>query len=277
MLRVTQEEYKVLIKYIEEHCGIHLQEGKEYLIESRLSDLVVESGQKSFQAFYHTVRNDRSGRLKERIIDAMTTNETSWFRDGNSWKYVKEVFIPRIFEKASQQKKVRIWSAAAATGQEAYSLLMLLHEEAENRKNPSILEKIEILATDISSSALFQAISARYGNVSMGRGLPEDKKMKYFKQDGNMWVFNQELKKRVQFKRFNLQDNFILLGSFDLIFCRYVMIYFSDNFRSEIVNKIAGSLINGGILLVEGSMLVQDYSNAFQTISHENSFVNIKK
>lgn len=276
MISISDAEYKLMIRYIEDHCGIHLKKGKEYLIESRLSELVTESGRNTFEGFYHQIQNDRSGRWKDRIIDAMTTNETAWFRDQKSWLFLKDVLIPRLYEHASGQRKIRVWSAAAASGQEIYSFLMLLNDEIEKRNGLSAYNNIELLGTDISSSALFSAISARYDEISMSRGLPEDKKRKYFTRDGKMWVFNQTLKKKVTFKRFNLQDSFTLLGDFDLIFCRNVMIYFSDTFRKQILGKIARSLTRGGVLLVGGSETVKDYTDAFKTVNYNNAYVHVK-
>ncbi|MBU3917332.1 hypothetical protein KKA14_17510, partial [bacterium] len=153
-------------KFIEDRCGIHLEEGKEYLIESRLSDLVLENGCESFSEFHLKARTDTSEKLPWRIIDAMTTNETLWFRDESAWTYIKEVEIPRLLDKAEKKGKVRIWSAAASTGQEAYSLIMALDEATKARNKPLLMNSIEIIGTDISSSALFLAKSGRYDNIA---------------------------------------------------------------------------------------------------------------
>ena len=161
MLKVNQLEYGLMQKYIEEQCGIRLEKGKEYLIESRLTDLAVESGCNSFKEFHSKALSDHSGKLKDRIVDAMTTNETLWFRDDSAWEYIKDVAVPNLIDKAEKGQKVRAWSAAASTGQEAYSLLMLLHEEVKARGKLHLLDNVEIIGTDISTSALFLAISDR--------------------------------------------------------------------------------------------------------------------
>lgn len=276
MFKVSEEEYVLMKSFIEDKCGIHLESGKEYLIESRLSDLVLETGCTSFTEFHLKARMDTSGKLAWRIIDAMTTNETLWFRDQNTWKYIKDVAIPRVLDIAEKRGRVRIWSAAASTGQEAYSLLMLLDEATRERKKPGLLNSIEIIGTDISSSALFLAKSAKYDAIAMGRGMPEDKKSKYFKKEDKIWIFDQELKKRVTFKRFNLKDSFMSLGMFDLILCRYVIIYFSTEFKKEIYKKLFNSLQPGGVLLLGATESLRGYSSDFDISYHNNTVIFTK-
>ncbi len=277
MLKITEPEYKLMIKFIEEHCGIHLEEGKEYLIESRLSDLVQENQCNSFQEFHLKARTDKTGALIERIIDSMTTNETLWFRDNSTWEYLEKVAVPFLVDKAAAGSNVKIWSAAASTGQEAYSLLMLFDEEVKRRGTPSLLEKIDILGTDISSSALFLAISARYNSIAMGRGLPESRKNKYFTQKGSVWEFDQVLKKKAHFKKFNLQNSFIPIGKFDLVLCRYVTIYFSADFKKEMFGRIAQVLNPEGVLILGASESLRDLSDAFNISYHQNAVINTKK
>ncbi|MCD6308598.1 MAG: protein-glutamate O-methyltransferase CheR [Candidatus Latescibacteria bacterium] len=264
-------------QYIEEHCGIHLDDGKEYLIETRLSDLVIESGCSSFQEFHLKARSDVAGKLRDRIIDAMTTNETLWFRDETAWQYIREIAVPTLLDKAEKTGRARVWSAAASTGQESYSLLMLLDEQARARGKPALLDRIEIIATDISTSALFIAMSARYDSFSINRGLPADKKSRYFTQEGNVWVFDQELKKHVRFKKFNLQDSLASMGIFDLIMCRYVTIYFSEQFKRTVFSKIAKALQPGGVLLLGATESLRGYSDEFNISYHNRALINIKK
>jgi len=276
MLKVNQLEYGLMQKYIEEQCGIRLEKGKEYLIESRLTDLVLENGCNSFKEFHSKAQSDSSGKLKERIVDAMTTNETLWFRDQSAWEYIKEVAVPMILDKVEKGQKARIWSAAASTGQEAYSLLMLLHASAKVRGKPHLLDKIEIIGTDISTSALFLAISARYDSIAIGRGLPMDKKQNYFSKCGNVWAFDQVLKKRVSFKQFNLQNSFISLGKFDLILCRYVAIYFSDLFKRELFSKIARVLNPKCVLLLGATESLRGLSEDFKITYYKDAVINEK-
>jgi chemotaxis protein methyltransferase CheR len=276
MLKVSKEEYVLMKRFIEDKCGIHLEEGKEYLIESRLSDLVLETGCESFTEFHLKAKMDTAGKLACRIIDAMTTNETLWFRDQSTWKYIKEVAIPQVLDQAEKKGRARIWSAAASTGQEAYSLIMLLDEATKARNNPSLMNAVEIVGTDISSSALFLAKSGRYDTIAMGRGLPIDKKSKYFTKDERVWIFDQELKKRVSFKRFNLKESFMPLGMFDLILCRYVIIYFSDDFKRDIYKKLYSALQPGSTLLLGATESLRGYSSDFDISYFNNSVIFTK-
>lgn len=277
MVTISEPEFLLMKQYIEEHCGIHLGEGKEYLIETRLSDLVIESGSTSFQEFHLKARTDSSGKLRDRIIDAMTTNETMWFRDESAWTFLRESAVPALLDRAAQGKTVRVWSAAASTGQESYSLLMLLDEAARARGNPSLLNMIEILGTDISPSALFLAISARYDSFAIGRGMTPERKQRYFTQEGSVWIFDQVLKRRVSFKKFNLQDSFTPLGIFDLVLCRYVSIYFSDMFKRELFAKMSRIISPGGALLLGATESLRGLSDAFEIEYYKNAVVNRRK
>lgn len=277
MLKINEPEYILMKQYIEEHCGIHLAEGKEYLIESRLTDLVIESGATSFQDFHLKARTDYTGGYKDRIIDAMTTNETMWFRDESAWTYIRNNMVKDLLDKAESGQTPRVWSAAVSTGQEVYSLLMLLDESARARGRPDLVDKIDILATDISSSALFLAKSGRYDSIAMNRGLPEIEKERYFTKEGNVWIFDRNLKQNVNFKRFNLQGSFTALNTFDFVLCRYVVIYFSGIFRKELFTKMARALKPGGVLLLGATESIRGYTDAFDIQYYKNAIINVRK
>lgn len=276
MLKINQSEYLLMQKYIEDQCGILLEKGKEYLIESRLTDLAVENGATSFKEFLSKAQSDYSGKLKDRIVDAMTTNETLWFRDHSAWEYIREVAVPMLLERAEKGDRVRVWSAAASTGQEAYSLLMLLHDAVEARGKPHLLHQVEILGTDVSASALFTATAARYGVMAVGRGMPDDKKQVYFTKSGSEWEFDQELKNRVTFKLFNLKNSFGSLGMFDLILCRYVAIYFSDPFKRELFSKMAKVLKPGCALILGATESLRAFSQDFTITYYKDAVINQK-
>ncbi len=275
-MKINSSEYALMRKYIEEHCGIRLEKGKEYLIESRLTDLVVENGCDSFKAFYEKAASDNSGKLRDRIVDAMTTNETLFFRDKSTWQYLREVGVPGLLDKAEKGNRVRVWSAAASTGQEAYSLLMLLNDGANERKKPHLLDKIEILGTDISTSALFLAIAGRYDSMAMSRGTTPETKERYFTKTGNVWEFDRQLKKRVTFRQFNLQNSFVSLGTFDLILCRYVAIYFSEDFKRRLFSKMFRALNSKGVLLLGATESLRGFSNEFRISYYKDAVINEK-
>ena len=276
MLKITEPEYILMKKYIEDECGIYLRENKEYLIESRLADMVTESGCRSFQEFHYLARTDSSGKLRDRIVDAITTNETSWFRDKSIWEYIREIAIPCLLEKAIRFGKVSIWSAAVSTGQEIYSLLMLLDEAARDRGMPSLLDKIELIASDVSDSVLMAAAAARYDTIAIHRGLPDDRREQYFIGQGQVWQFDPHLKSRVQFKKFNLKNSFASLPQFDLILCRYVSIYFSDAFKRELFAKLASVLKPGGILLLGATESLREFSTEFDISYYKTAVINTK-
>ncbi|SLM30067.1 MCP methyltransferase, CheR-type [Desulfamplus magnetovallimortis] len=275
-IKVTPAEYAHLQKYIEDQCGILLEKGKEYLIESRLTDLALENRCSSFTELLAKARSDYSGKLKDRIVDAMTTNETLWFRDHSAWEYIREVAVPSLLDKAESGERVRVWSAAASTGQEAYSLLMLFNDEVIARRKPHLLNQVEIIGTDISTSALSSAINARYGAMAVKRGMSEEKKRTYFTRNGDNWDFDQKLKTKVTFKHFNLQNSFISLGLFDLILCRYVAIYFSDPFKRELFSKMARALKPGSVLILGATESLRGFSQDFNIIYYKDAVINEK-
>jgi chemotaxis protein methyltransferase CheR len=277
MIRISEAEFALMARYIEQVCGIHLRGDKAYLIESRLSDLVEASGCRSFQAFLHMARDDGSGALRDRIVDAITTNETSWFRDASAWTYLAEAGIPEVLTRALAGKPARVWSAAVSTGQEVYSLLMLMDEILQERGLPSFLGRVEIMATDISSSALAAAQAARYDSLSIARGLSPERKYRYFTPTPQGWVFEPRLRDRVRFRRYNLQDNFTFFGHFDLVLCRYVSIYFSDDFKRELFRRMARVVRPGGVLLLGATESLREFSDDFEIRYFKNAVINVRK
>jgi chemotaxis protein methyltransferase CheR len=248
---ITQAEFRLIRDFIQEHCGICLGEEKAYLIETRLSGLMVAHGCADFGAFYRLAKADPTSQLREQVIDAMTTNETLWFRDSHPFAILREKLLPPLAEEilAHGRQRIRIWSAACSTGQEPYSIAMTIHEFC--RTHPGIHpQHFEIVASDISPSALFLAKAGRYDENAIRRGLPDEMRERYFHADGQSWVVNEEVRQLVSFRKFNLQDNMEPLGRFDVVFCRYVTIYFADDFKRRIFSGISSLLAPSGHLLV---------------------------
>lgn len=268
---ITQEEFKLLRDYIADQCGIFVGDQKLYLLESRLSILVVENGCKSFHEFYRKAVNDPYNGLRDKIIDAITTNETLWFRDQTPWFIFKEVIIPDFFNTLSKglKNRIRIWSAACSTGQEPYSIAMVLDEAIRERLGRDISpEHFEILATDISPSALFLAIAGRYDQIAMSRGMSERYRDRYFAQRGRVWELDPVIRKRITFKQLNLQSRFSPLGKFDLIMCRNVAIYFSDAFKNDLFSRMASTLNGRGYFFVGSAESLTGYSDDFELFEH---------
>ena len=266
---VTENEFKLLRKYIEEQCGIALAEEKAYLIETRLTKLMVESGCENFHEFYNLAKGESTAVLRDQIIDAMTTNETLWFRDKHPYAILTEKILPELAEKlkSGAKSKVKIWSGASSTGQEPYSIAITIQEFC--KKTPGVSpEQFEILATDISTSAVFLAKAGRYDPLAIKRGLEEDMRDRYFKQDGRVWTLDDSIKNMVTFKKFNLQDSMAPLGKCDLVFLRYVTIYFSELFKKKVISGIATMLRPGGHLIIGAVESLRGISDEFELLSH---------
>lgn len=275
-MKLAGTEFDLLKGFVEKNCGIHLEPGKEYLIETRLTDIAVDQGCRSFHEFYQKALVDTTGKLRNRIVDAMTTNETYFFRDDNLWNYLREVAAPEIVRKAAQGP-VRIWSAASSTGQEAYSMAMLLDETARAQGTPGVLRNVEIVGTDISSAALFLAIAGRYDSLAIRRGLSDERRGRYFREEGSVWVLSDEIKSRAKFRRFNLMDSLSPLGQFDLVLCRYVAIYFQEDFKKDLFQRIAGTLKPGDPLLLGATETLRGLSDEFEIRIHKNCTAFVRK
>lgn len=263
---ISAKEFEQLAQWIEEACGIKLAPEKAYLVETRLLKLMLLQGCETYGEFYEHVRASRDPALKDKIIDAMTTNETLWFRDNHPFVIFREMMLPKLAERA-RTGKVRIWSAASSTGQEPYSIAMSILEAA--RKNPAIRpEQFEIVATDISSSALTLAQAGRYDQLAISRGVPEDIKSRYFKHDGRVWLLDDAVKRMVSFRKFNLQDSTASLGRFHAVFIRYVLIYFSVTLKQQILGRIHQALDEPGYLFVGATESLRGITEAFDMQVH---------
>ncbi|MBI2421980.1 MAG: protein-glutamate O-methyltransferase CheR [Candidatus Hydrogenedentes bacterium] len=264
--KISEVEFNLLRDYIEQHCGIALGKEKAYLIETRLTKLMALNGCESYSDFYRIIKASADESLKEKIIDAMTTNETLWFRDTHPFLILAEELLPRLAAeiKAGKRQKVRIWSAAASTGQEGYSIAMTIHEFC--RSNFGVRpEHFEIVGTDISKSALLLAKAGRYDQLAMNRGMKDEIRDRYFAQSGNTWQINDNIKNMMALKKFNLQEKPTLLGVFDIVFIRYVLIYFSIELKRAILKNIHAQLAPGGNLLIGATESLREISEDFDS------------
>lgn len=263
---LSSREFLLMQKFIEDHCGIAISEEKAYLIESRLSSLLTDSGFTSFEDFFKKISSGCDPLIIEKIIDAITTNETLWFRDSSPWYILEDVLLPYYIDTLIKGKttRIRIWSAACSSGQEPYSIAMCIDNYLNRRNITDInLSHFEIVATDISRTMLDMAETGRYDSISIMRGLSNEYKERYFAKEGRVWTISDRIKDAVSFRQLNLQGSFSVLGSFDLVFCRYVIIYFSQRLRGEVLNKTAQVLNKDGVLIIGGSELITDYEKNF--------------
>jgi chemotaxis protein methyltransferase CheR len=266
---ITAAEFKLYQGYIARHCGIALGGEKIYLVDTRLRELLDETGSADFGSLYRLAVNDTSNQLRNRIVDAMTTNERLWFRDEHPFTILKEKLIPELAAqlRAGGRSRIRIWSAACSTGQEPYSIAMVVRDLCRTQSGLRP-EHVEILASDISPTALSIAQAGRYDENSLKRGLPDELKSRYFRQDGPVRVVDDEIKRMVTFQKFNLQDVLDIRGRFDIVFCRYVAIYFSEDFKRTLYQGLARALEPGGYLLISAVENLREVCRDFEPLEY---------
>lgn len=251
MLKITAEELKVITKYIYDISGIHLDASKKYLLETRLNVIAEEQGCSSYMDLYRKSKADTRKILERKIIDAISTNETLFFRDTGPFELLKHKILPELIDArtprlATMKTTLRIWSAASSTGQELYSTAITLKELLGNFSKYSI----KLLGTDISDAAVAQASMGKYNKFEIERGLAQDKLNKYFSPLGGYWKVKDEIRAMANFRKFNLMSPFTGLGKFDIIMCRNVAIYFTLEDRKKLFNKIADALEPDGYLII---------------------------
>lgn len=273
MLKITPDEVNLISRYIHRVSGILLDQTKAYLIESRLGRLVEEMGLSSYRALYEKVRFDGSKTLERKIIDAITTNETLFFRDASPFQLLQHKILPDLIDRRSGKSSgllpisIRIWSAGCSTGQEVYSIAIVLKELLPDLRK----FRIKLLGTDISDSAIAQASYGQYSKFEIERGLPRDKLLKYFNANGNHWKVKDEIRAMATFKKQNLMESFLGLGRFDIIFCRNVAIYFTLEDRKKLFEKIANSLEGDGYLIIGASESLTGICSRFEPKRHLRS------
>ena len=256
---IALSEYDLFRRYLEDACGIVLGENKHYLVTSRLKRVTEEFNFPSLSDMMNTLVKGNDRRLREKVIDAMTTNETMWFRDVYPFEILKNDLLPEL---AAKKAPIRIWSAASSTGQEAYSISMAVSEF--QKANPGKLaSSVEIVGTDISQTVVNQAKMGSYDELSVVRGLSPERRDKFFRKNEDKWVVVPEITQRTRFTELNLLNNYSLLGKFDIIFCRNVLIYFSSEIKKDILERMGQILKPGGTLILGGSESPTGYTKAF--------------
>ena len=267
---ISPVDYTKFQTFLQDACGILLGSGKEYLVESRLNTLIKKEQIDSFNDLFSALYSGRSPRLKIAVIDAMTTNETFWFRDAAHFRLLSEM----IFPEAEQRSRgaLRIWSAACSSGQEPYSISM----EAQSylKRNPGRLRGgVEIVATDISNRVLAEAREGVYSGISVTRGLNQEQRDTFFiKKDEQLEVL-PEIKRRVSFRELNLNGSYDRLGQFDVIFCRNVLIYFSHELKQDILSRMARALRPGGYLFLGSTESLSQHNTSFKMINKHGGIV----
>ncbi|MCA3634436.1 MAG: protein-glutamate O-methyltransferase CheR [Methylobacterium sp.] len=236
------------IEFIKQAAGIVLTPEKAYFVEARLAPVLREENIGSLDDLLRRVETgDR--RLQQRVIDALTTNETFFFRDRQPFDHFRDVIMPELHQRRSPEKTIRIWCAACSSGQEPFSLVMLLDEMRARIGS----RQVEIVATDISEAILSKAKAGLFNQFEVQRGLPTKLLLQFFQKQGDNWKISDDVVRRVSFQKFNLMDDPRPLGTFDAIFCRNVLIYFDRLTRSKVFDKLASRLAPDGFLLLGGA------------------------
>jgi len=258
---VTPPEYEYLRKFLKDYSGLDLSADKQYLIESRLFPLARKVGLSGISELVQKIMGG-SAAFNVQVVEAMTTNETFFFRDKVPFEHFRNLIMPQMLRSRANRKSVRIWCAAGSTGQEPYSLAMSLKEMGAALGG----WRIEIVATDLSQEVLEKSKAGLYSQFEVQRGLPIQLLVKYFKQVGEIWQINPDIRAMVQQRQFNLLHDFSQLGVFDLIFCRNVLIYFDQETKTNIFNRLAKAVEPDGFLVLGAAETVIGLTTVFKPL-----------
>lgn len=248
-MSINDTDFTFYQNFLYEKSGLAIRKEKIYLLESRLTPLAKKEGFETLEKLTEKLKLGTDKNLENLVIDAMTTNETLFFRDDRPFRYFKTHLVPKMEEIRDTTKSMRIWSAACSTGQEPYSIIMSL---LENLKAPD-LWRIHMLGTDISDSALTQAKEGIFNQFEIQRGMPIQLLMKYFTQEDTKWRIQDKIRKMVKYENFNLLEPMEKYGTFDMIFCRNVLIYFDAETKAKILKAMIKRLAPDGYLFLGGS------------------------
>ena len=278
MLKIQPGELKIIAKYIHDISGIYLDQSKSYLFETRLGSIAEELGCKSYEELYSHSKRDASGKIQRKIIDAISTNETLFFRDKGPFELLQHKILPEMIDARTPSSpalktNIRIWSAASSTGQELYSVAITIKELLRDLAPYNF----KLLGTDISDTAVSQASYGKYNKFEIERGLDRKLLQKYFTLFGDSWKIKDEIRAMVNFRKFNLMQPFSALGKFDIIFCRNVAIYFTLEDRKKLFNRIAESLADDGFLLIGSTESLTGVCPRFVPKRHLRSIFYQKK
>jgi chemotaxis protein methyltransferase CheR len=262
---VTLDDFQLFSRVLRERSGLALGEDKRYLLESRLMPLARRRGLEGLGALASALRQPTSRDLEREVVEAMTTNESFFFRDGYPFDSFRTCILPRLLQARAARRRIRIWSAACSSGQEPYSLAMLLADEARQLAG----WQVEIVATDLSTEILDRARAGLYSHFEVQRGLPIQHLAKYFRPEGERWRVVPELRRAVEYKTFNLLDDPSSLGAFDVVFCRNVLIYFETATKTRVLDRVARLMPADGFLVLGGAETVLGVTDRFVPLPNQ--------
>lgn len=259
---MTPGNYQYLCNFLKRRSGLVLSADKTYLAESRLGPVARRLGISSLDAMVDTLKSGTSAALELAVVEAMETNETSFFRDKIPFDQLRTTVIPELLASRANQERLNIWCAAASTGQEPYSIAMVLKEFETQLAG----WRIDILATDIAPGVLEKAKAGVYSQFEIQRGLPIKQLIRHFTQEGETWRISGDLRGMVRYREFNLLDDFIGLGHFDIVFCRNVLMYFDRETKADILGRLAQSLVPDGVLLLGAAESIIGLTDALVSV-----------
>lgn len=270
----SADDFHFVRRLIRDSCGITLEDGKEYLVEARLLPLAIQQGLTSIREIFAKIRDQPwNNDLRKAVIEAMTTNETFFFRDVHAFDVLKKRVIPRLIADRSSEKKLNIWCAGCSSGQEPYSIAMLLRESFPQLQSWSIT----LMASDISEQMIERTREGRYNQLEVNRGLPASLLVKYFLKKDREWQIKDEIRKMVRLFRFDLSNYWPQLPIFDIIFARNVIIYFDIPIRQNILGKLQPILRKDGSLFLGPSESTMELGNVFEQIqADKTSYFKLK-
>ena len=256
---MTPLDFEYLRKFLKDRSGLDLAVDKQYLVESRLIPLARKAGLSGIGDLVQKMKNGAEAMIVD-VVEAMTTNETFFFRDKTPFEHLRETMIPALLQARAARRSLRIWCAAGSTGQEPYSIAMCLKEYG-----PALAGwRTEIIATDLSNEVLEKSRSGLYSQFEVQRGLPIQLLIKYFKQVGELWQINADIRAMVQHRQLNLLQDFSHLGTFDVIFCRNVLIYFNQETKIGVFTRLAKQMEADGFLALGAAETVVGLTDAFK-------------
>ena len=259
---MTADEFEFVCRFVRDRSSIVLEAGKEYLVETRLAPVARQYQLASVSEVIGRLRGVPDGALQTRVMEAMVTTETLFFRDRDPFESLRTTVLPDLLKRRAAERVLNVWSAACSTGQEPYSFVLLLRQHFPELSG----WKVNVLATDLSAEVLAKAREGKYNQVEINRGLSAPLLVRYFKQNGTVWQLAEEVRKSVDFREMNLTRPWPVMPKMDLVFLRNVMIYFEVDTKKAILGRVARVLRPDGYLLLGGAETTLNLDTPFQRL-----------
>ncbi len=264
---ISPADFDFVREFVRKNSAIILETGKEYLVESRLGPLARQSGYPSLEALVEALRSKPVNGLQRKVVEAMTTNETSFFRDLHPFEALRSVVLPEVLKRRQAERRLNIWCAASSSGQEPYTIAMTLQEHF-----PQLATwNVKILGTDISSEMVIRSRTGRYGQIEVNRGLPANLLVKYFEKKGLDWQVKPELQRWCEFRELNLIEAWGVLPQMDVVFLRNVLIYFDVDTKKRILRNMQNVMQPWGYLFLGGAETTINLGEGFERVQFDRA------